>query len=390
MAFMMYSPTRILFGAGMLDSLKNHELPGKKALVVVSNGKSTKANGYLKRVEDLLDEKGVGHVLFDEIESNPVDKTVMRGAAKGKAEGCDFVVALGGGSVIDSSKAIAAMMTNDGQLWDYMTEGTGGRKVRENKALPVVAITTTAGTGSEVDTSSVISNLETQEKMAFGTQEDLFPVIAVVDPELMTTVPPKFTAYQGFDALFHSTEGYISNYRNKMSDMYSLTAIRNIGKYLARAVKDGKDIEAREGVAFANNLSGTVMQLCYITSEHSIEHAMSAYNHDLPHGAGLIMISLAYYQFMVDAHVCDDRFIEMAKALGKEDASCAQDFITALKELQEECGVADLKMSDYDIKEEDLAGIASDARTMLPFLFTSDPAPIDQEACVEILRKSYR
>ncbi|MGN0671069.1 MAG: iron-containing alcohol dehydrogenase [Anaerovoracaceae bacterium] len=390
MSFTMYSPTRILFGAGMLDALKEQNMPGKKALIVVSNGKSTKANGYLKRVEDILDSMDIEHVLFDEIEANPVDETIMRGSEKGRENECDFVVALGGGSVLDASKAIASMITNEGTIMDYIFGGSGGCKIRKEKALPVVAITTTAGTGSEVDTTSVISNLKTKEKLAYGASDDLFPVIAVVDPELMTTVPPKFTAYQGFDALFHSTEGYISNFSNHMSDMYSLTAVKYIGKYLARAVKDGTDIEAREGVAFANNLGGTVMTCGGLTSEHSIEHALSAYNHELPHGAGLIMISLAYYQYQVDQHVCDEKFIELAKALGKEDATEAQDFITALRELQESCGVADLKMSDYGIKESDLENIAVLAREMLELLFMGDPAPVDQDVCVEILKKAYR
>lgn len=118
-----------------------------------------------------------------------------------------------------------------------------------------------------------------------------------------------------------STECYISKAHNLMGDMLALTAIENIGKYLVRAVRDGSDLEAREGVAFANNLSGQVMTVSACTSEHSMEHAMSAYHQELPHGAGLIMISVAYYQHFIDCHVCDERFVAMAKALGKADAS---------------------------------------------------------------------
>ena len=163
------------------------------------------------------------------------------------------------------------------------------------------------------------------------------PVLSVVDPELIVSVPPKFTAFQGFDALFHSTECYISKAHNPMGDMLALTAIENIGKYLVRAVKDGSDLEAREGVAFANNLSGQVMTVSCCTSEHSMEHAMSACHQELPHGAGLIMIAEAYYQHFVDCHACDERFIAMAKALGKADAACAQDFVDALVKLQKDC-----------------------------------------------------
>lgn len=150
----------------------------------------------------------------------------------------------------------------------------------KNNPLPIVAITTTAGTGSEVDQWGVISNEETNEKIGFGGYDSLFPVLAIVDPELMTSVPPKFTAYQGFDALFHSTEVYISKFANPFSDMVALTAIENVAKNLAKAVSDGTDLTAREKVAFANTLSGYSMVTGACTSEHSMEHAMSAYHHD--------------------------------------------------------------------------------------------------------------
>lgn len=215
-------------------------------------------------------------------------------------------------------------------------------------------------------------------------------MLSVVDPELMVSIPAKFTAYQGFDALFHSTECYISRVHNLMGDMLALTAIENIGKYLMRAVKDGSDLEAREGVAFANNLSGQVMTVSVCTSEHSMEHAMSAYHQELPHGAGLIMISVAYYQHFVDCHVCDERFVAMAKALGKADASCAQDFLDVLVQLQKDCGVADLKMSDFGIQESELDVLARNARETIDGLFGADPCELSHEQCVEIYQKSYR
>ena len=130
----------------------------------------------------------------------------------------------------------------------------------------------TAGTGSEVDTIGVISNPDTNEKIGIGGMAGMFAKYAIVDPELMKTVPPKFTAYQGFDALFHSLEGYISNKHNIMGDMIQRAAIENIGQYLARAVKDGNDIEAREHVAYANTMSGYSMVVTSCISEHSMEH----------------------------------------------------------------------------------------------------------------------
>ena len=388
--FNFFMPTRLIFGAGTLGKLHKWADIGKKALVVISNGKSTKANGYLDRTLEQLAKAGKEWAVFDEIEPNPLKSTVERGAAAARKNGCDFIVALGGGSVMDASKAIASMATNDGDLWDYVCGGTGKGKPLIKAPLPIIAITTTAGTGSEVDEYGVITNPDTHEKIGFGGDVRLFPAVAIVDPELMVSVPPAYTAYQGFDALFHSTETYINNVANEMSDMVSSTAIKNIGENLAKAVADGSDIKARTAVAWANTMSGYAMVIGGCTSEHSLEHAMSAYHQHLPHGAGLIMISLAYYKRFIDAHVCDERFVDMAKWLGKSDATKPEDFLTALADLQKACGVYGLKMSDYGIKPEEFGTLADNARSAMGGLFTLDRIDLSKEDCVNIYKDSYR
>lgn len=390
MSFNMYVPTRFIFGCGRLSQLHVQKLPGKKAMVVISNGKSTKENGSLDRTLGELSRAGVDSVVFDQVQANPLKSTVMAGAKTAKDNGCDFIVALGGGSVMDASKAMAAMATNEGDVWDYISGGTGKGQAIANDPLPVVCITTTAGTGSEADQWGVVTNDETHEKIGFGGDDRLFPVISLIDPELMMTVPPKFTAYQGFDALFHSTESYISKFASLMSDMYALTAIENTAKYLARAVKDGSDREAREHMAFANTLSGVVMTVSVTTAEHSIEHAMSAYHQELPHGAGLIMISKAFHEFFIEKHACDERFIAMARAMGIKDADKPEDFITALLDLQKACGVAELKMSDYGITPDEFDKIAANARETMGGLFAANPCEMPHEDVVEVLKRSYR
>ncbi len=390
MSFYMYVPTRMVFGCGQLKNMNKYEMPGKKALIVISNGKSVKENGALAETQKQLNEVGIEWAVYDGIMANPLKSAVMEGAAAARKNGCDFIVALGGGSVMDASKAIASMATNDGDLWDYVEAGTGKYKKLVNEPLPIVAITTTAGTGSEVDQYGVISNEVTNEKIGFGGYDSLFPKLAIIDPELMKSVPPKFTALQGFDALFHSTECYIANCANLMSDMYALKSIENLGKYLARAVKNGDDMEAREHVAFANTLSGVVMTLSACTSEHSLEHAMSAYHQELPHGAGLIMISKAYYEHFIEKHACDERFVDMAKALGKADADKPEDFIDALVQLQKDCGVDELKMSDYGIKPEEFLTLAQNAKYTMGRLFDCDRVSLSDEDCVKIYQKSYR
>ena len=385
----MYIPTRVMFGAGMLNRLNEQPMPGRKALIVISNGKSTRANGYLARTEEQLHKAGVETCVFDGVSPNPTVGNVEAGAKAAREGGCDFLVALGGGSVMDCAKAIAVMATNDGELWDYVSVGSGKGQPIAVKPLPIVAITTTAGTGSETDNSGVITKEDTFEK-AFVGDASLFPVLSIVDAELMKSVPAAFTAYQGFDALFHSTEGYIAKGTNLMSDMYALEAIRNIAEYLPRAIKDGNDIEARTRVAFGNTLSGGVMCLTLITSEHALEHALSAYHPALPHGAGLIMVSKAYYKYFIEHHACDDRFIRMAQAMGMPEASKAEDFLTALTRLQEACGVADLKMSDYGITPDEFTTLMRNSREVMGVMFTSDRVQMSDDDIVRIYEESYR
>lgn len=390
MNYHMYLPTRTLFGPGELNNLNIQEMPGRKAMVVISNGNSARANGALARTEEQLHLAGVQTVVFGKVQANPLKDTVMEGAAFARENGCDFVVALGGGSVMDAAKVMAMMAPNRGDLWDYVAGATGKNKPLENRPLPVVCITTTAGTGSEVDAWGVVTNPDTHEKIGCGGMDSLFPVLAVIDPELMTTVPPEFTAYQGFDALFHSTECYISKAANPMSDMVALTAIEAVSKYLPAAVKNGEDLEARGQMAFGNTLSGYVMSLSCCTSEHSMEQAMSAFHQELPHGAGLIMLSRAYYGYFIEKQVCGDRFIRMARAMGMETARRPEDFLAALSKLQQDCGVADLKMSDYGITREELGALAENARATMGGLFTVDPCELSHEDCTAIYQKAYR
>ena len=380
-------PTHVYFGAGQLNNLHTLPMPGRKALLVISNGKSTKANGYLDRTVEQLRQAGADYVLFDKIQANPIKPTIEEGARLAQQEGCDFVVALGGGSVMDSSKVIAMNATNPGDLWQYALSGTGGRQPWTNQPLPWIAITTTAGTGSEVDAGGVITNLDTNEKMGIYS---ICARYAIVDPELMLSVPPKFTAYQGFDALFHSLEGYVSKRSNLFSDMVQEAAIQNVARYLPVAYKDGQNLEARTRVAFANTMSGYSMDSSACTAEHSIEHALSAYHEQLPHGAGLIMISKAYFSAIIRQHTCDDRFIRMAQLMGKEDATKPEDFIDALVALQQACEVDDLKMSDYGITPDEFPKMATNALEVMGGLVQQDRQPLTHAEIVEILKESYK
>ena len=375
-----------MFGAGKLQSLHKEKMPGEKALIATTNGKSVKKYGYLAALEKELDLAGVAHELFDQVRPNPTSDNVMDGAAMAKQTGCDFVIALGGGSVMDCAKCIALMMTNDGDIWDYSLSVNGGKKQPAHDAAPIVAITTSAGTGSEVDMASIITNEKTQEKTGiFFTS--MFPTLSIVDSNLMMSVPPKFTAYQGMDTFYHASESVINKNEHPMGEMFALKAIELIAKYLPIAYKDGSNKEARAYVALANTLAGYYM-LC--TSQHTMEHVMGGYHDDLVHGAGLIMISHAYFDFFAERKAAEEPMIKMAKAMGVENPTSGKDFIRALDKLITDVGCADLRMSDAGITKEELKKYPKRVHEVLGGDITADPLPLSDADYLAIYEASYR
>ena len=390
MNFVFDNPTKLLFGVGKLGELHNEKLPGKKALLLLSKGQSVHKNGSYDKTVEELKMAGIEYAEFAKIMENPLVEVVEEAAAFAKENGCDFIVALGGGAVLDSSVAVATMATNPGHLWDYVSGGTGKALPLAAKPLPIVTIATSSGTGSEMNEWGVICKEDTHEKIGFGIPGIGKPYLAVVDPTYMVTVPPKYTAYQGFDALFHNTEIMMSTSLNILSEAIALSAIANIAKYLPRAVKDGSDLEAREHVAYGSTMAGITMQLTSTTAQHSMEHAMSAYHRNLQHGAGLIMISKEFAQFFVDRHACDDRFLKMAKAMGVEDPKSPQDFVDALVQLQRDCGVDDLKMSDYGFTKEECMTLAINARETMGGLYAANPCEMTDEDVAGIFERSFK
>lgn len=384
--FQFFMPTKVLFGAGQLGNLHLEQMPGKKALIVTSNGSSTKKYGYLEAVEKELDLAGVSHVLFDEVRPNPTNHNVMDGAAKARQNGCDFVVALGGGSVMDCAKCIGLMMVNEGDLWDYAFSQKGGKKDFVRPMAPLVAITTSAGTGSEVDMFSVISNDEMEEKTGVFDRS-MFPTISVVDSDLMMSVPPKFTAYQGMDAFFHAAESVINTKEHPMGEMFALKAIELIAENLPKAYADGTDREARSNMALANSLAGYYM-LC--TSQHTMEHVMGSYHDSLAHGAGLIMISHAYFDFFAERKAAEEPMMKMARAMGVENPTSGKDFIDALDRLIAAVGCQDLKMSDYGITREEIKKWPQHIHEVLGGDITADPLPLSDDDYLSIYEASYK
>lgn len=351
-----YTPTRVVFGAGRLKELADMKLPGKKAMIFVTADGLMSQLGIQQNVVKLLKENGVDSVVYDKITPNPMRKYVMEAKTIARQEGCDFFIGLGGGSSIDTAKATAAMLVNGGDLWDYAYSGSGGRK-EITKAAPVMTITTTCGTGTETDPYFVITNEKTNEKLDF-TVEAAFPAISLIDPELMLSLPHALTLYQGFDALFHLSECYITNnHENRLVDIYSEDGIRTVAKWLPVVSEDGNNLEARVNMSYAANiLAGYTQSLINCTSHHITAQTLGGLFPNVAHGASLIMMAEEYYKRVYGYF--PDLFDEMGGFMGGDFAKPGRSFVDGLIHLLDVTGMRHLAMSDFGIQKEDCAKIA--------------------------------
>lgn len=382
-----YTPTRVVFGVGRLAELASVTLPGKKALVCVTADGLMAKLGLQQKVLSLLGENGVDAVVFDQVTPNPTVRGVNAAVALARAEGCDFFLGLGGGSSIDTAKAAAIMMVNPGDLWDYAYTGTGGRKPVKG-AFPIVTVSTTCGTGTETDPYCVITNEETQEKLDFAVDE-AFPTLSIIDPELMLSLPRALTVYQGFDALFHAAETYITNgNRNRLVTLYSAEAIRMVAQHLPQVVADSSDVEARAGLSYAANiLCGYVQALTPCTSHHIIAQTMGGLFPGLPHGASLIVMAEAYYDRI--RAFCPDLCDEIGALLGAvpDPAAPGRAMVDGLVHLLEQTDARSLAMSSFGIGADDLPKIADMAVNGTGL--DCDPYTLTEADVLAVLQAAY-
>ncbi|BDQ36452.1 alcohol dehydrogenase [Pseudodesulfovibrio nedwellii] len=392
--FQYFMPTRVIFGPDTLKQLGDtpHLPRGNKAMVVIGESGVMVKQGYLATVQSQLAKQDVQTIVFDKIRPNPESDIVDEAAAICRENGVNFIVGLGGGSTIDSAKSIALMATNDGKYWDYMQSGSGGGLEPNKDALPIVAIPTTAGTGTEADPWTVISKSGTNEKIGWGN-DSTFPALSIVDPSLMLSVPPKQTAYTGMDAFFHATEAYLATCRQPASDMLALEAVHLIAHTLPQAVANGDNLEARTIMAWACTAAGLCESYSSCISQHSLEHALSAFHPDLPHGAGLVLISRAYFGFL--AACGEERLEDLALAMGDTLAESIDEevsgvaFLDALDKLITDIGLADEKLSDYGVTREEIPTLAENALTTMGALFDITPVQMSIEDVIAIFEAAY-
>ena len=344
MNFEFHNPTRLIFGAGALSRLgETVSSHGKKALIVTGGG-SVKKSGVFDRALAALTGAGIAVAECSGVEPNPRITTVRRGAQIARDEHCDVIVALGGGSVMDASKAMAAAVFYDGDPWDMVFHGQEQVHI-PTRALPIVTVPTLAATGSEMNCSAVISNEETSEK-SFVQASCLYPQVALLDPELTLSVPKDQTAYGVCDLITHVTEGYFNGADNTpIQDRFAEGVILTAMEYGPKAVADGKDLDARAQVQWAATvaLNGWVQAGCGGVGYpvHMIEHTVSAY-HDIAHAAGLSILNPSWMRFAANTNTA--KFVQFAQrifslaAKGPDDLECALAGIDRFEEFLKSLG----------------------------------------------------
>ena len=344
MASKFIMPKQVISGADALGQSKEViRTLGTKALVV--SGKVMNRIGNVRIVTDLLDEIGIGWAVYDGITGEPDDVMIDGGVEAYKANGCDFLIAIGGGSPMDSMKAIGALITNPGKIADYM-----GKEIT-NPLPPMVAIPTTAGTGSEATQFTIITDTKTSIKMLLkGTV--LIPDVAIVDASFTVSSPKSVTNATGLDALTHAVEGYTSKKASPLTDVFAMDAVKRIFKYLPRAYADGEDMEAREEMILAALEAGVVINNSSVTLVHGMSRPIGA-NFHVPHGLSNAMLLKVCLTFALDGTY--ERFADLGRAIGvatekENDETAAKAFLTAIIELCETLEVPTL--AEYGVDKE--------------------------------------
>lgn len=326
MEFSYFLPVHIQFGWDKVDSVADFVKPyGNKALIVTGRT-SAKKSGLYDRVTAKLDAAHIEHVLFDQVDANPLTTTALDGAALAKSESCDMVIAIGGGSIMDCAKGIAFMVVNDGDINDYIFN----RKTSD-KALPLIVIPTTCGTGSEGNGFGVLTNPETGDKKSLRCNA-IVPKVSIVDPAVMGTMPPHVLASVGFDALCHNIEAYTSKTAQPFTDALAHYAVTLLAQYLVplykhvkakaeskSAVLNGTQLtKAWESVTLASTIGGMVINTAGVTLAHGMEHPASGLK-DITHGVGLAVIEPVAVEYTWSAN--PDKFATLARIFNHGDVS---------------------------------------------------------------------
>lgn len=372
------------FGAGCRKELKTEMANrGYKKAFVVSDKDLVKFN-VAKLVTDELDEMGAEYVLFDDVKANPTIHNVQTGYKLFKEFNPDVIIAIGGGSVIDTAKAIGIIATNP-DFYDVKSlEGVADTK---NKAFPIIAFATTSGTAAEVTINYVITDEEAGRKLVCVDPHDI-PVIAFNDADMMKTMPKGLTAATGMDALTHAIEGYITKGAHALSDLLCWNSIKFIADNLEKAVKNGADDAAREGMAYGSYVAGMAFSNVGLGIVHSMAHPLGA-RYDIAHGVANALLLPFVMEYNMSA--CKKKYGDIARAMGvdikgKTEGEAAQAAVDAVKKLSKAIGIPQT-LSEIGIKEEQLPQLARDA--LIDPCTGGNPKDVTVEDILAIYKKAF-
>lgn len=381
--FQFHLPTEVHFGPGKAKDLGStvRSIGRNRAFLVTDKG--VVQAGLLETVVTSLKKEEIEVFIFDEVEPDPSVETIDKGAQIFLEQNCDVIIAIGGGSPIDGAKGIRVVAGNGGSIRDY----AGVNKVNKKSEIPLVAIPTTSGTGSEVTIFGVYSDWQNKIKVTV-TSPCVAPTLAVVDPELTLTCPPKITAATGIDALAHAVETYVSRLSQPPSGALAEAAISLVGKYLRPAVSNGDDRESRIKMSQASLLAGMAFNQSYLGLAHAIGSALSGHAH-VSHGNAIALLLPAVMKHNLPASFV--KYRQIAKCLGEKvdhlsDREAAQHAVHAVSHLREDVGLP-TRLRDVAVSEEQLPDIAKDSfkSGMLRF----NPRSISEEQLLGLLKEIY-
>ncbi len=391
LSFLYRLPPRLIFGRGRLAELGEHTAPlGRRALLVTGR-QAARAAGFTDRAIASLQAAGVETVLFEKALPNPTVANAEAGAKLARAEQCDVVVGLGGGSAMDCAKAIAVGATHDEPLWDFIIAPPGQEKTPATAAtLPIVCVPTTAGTASELTPFAVLTNAETKDKAALFS-DYIFARVALSDPELTYSVPPDVTANTGLDVFAHAVESYISTVAHPITEACTQEAIRLVALHLRRAVADGSEKEAREQMLIANTLAGFGLSNTGANIMHALEHPLSAHDDSIAHGGGLSALMRAYFPFVAEA--APQKVRRVAELLGEDvtglsEADACSRAHEALRKLIADVG-APARLRDLGVDRAMFPTYAEDALRYMAGALGKCPRPADREDLIRYLEAAY-
>jgi len=386
--FSFFNPVRLFFGAGAFDRLGEHAAAwGARALLVTGRSAARKS-GLLDRAVSVLDGAGVAVTLFERIMPNPTAAVVDEGAALAREQGCDVVVAVGGGSAMDAAKAIACCAAEGAPAADFLR--LEGKREPSADTLPLICATTTSGTSSELTPFAVVTVEEWTQKSAIRS-DHIYPNVAIVDPEVTLTCPPGVTAAVGVDVLAHAIEGYFSTAASPITDACSERAIELVARNLPRAVEDCGDLTARDAMARANVFAGYTLSNAGASVLHALEHPISAYRPEIAHGAGLAAMLVTYAERYFDHDPW--RFGRIAKLMGRgvpgapteQSAEFAAD---AIRALLSSVGL-DIRLADLGVERDEIETIVDDAMRYMAGAIAKTPGDLTRADLIALLEASF-